>query len=136
MRKNIFPFKISVMSKCKCKKYLRLVLKIIGCDGYPRQFLLFLPRKETCVYFWTNLTLVFSAIPAARRLRSPFECIARSIGFPLRLRHVPRPLATFSRCSLGNLIAYGDRRISATGATQAPILPIERCTSSILLLSS
>ena len=48
----------------------------------------------------------------------------------------PRPLAIFSRCSLGNLIAYGDRRISAPGATQAPIRPIERCTSSILLLSS
>ena len=48
-----------VMSKCKCKNYLRLLLMFIGCDEYPWQFLLFLPRKETCVYFWTRSALIF-----------------------------------------------------------------------------
>ena len=49
-----------VMSRSECKFLLRLLPKIIGWDWYPWQFLLFLPRKEACVYFWTcfmHLTL-------------------------------------------------------------------------------
>ena len=51
--KNCGDF-VYVTSRSKCKFLLRLVLENTGWGCKAGHFPSFLPRKETCVYFWTQ----------------------------------------------------------------------------------
>ena len=98
--------------------------------------------KETCVYFWTTLTLTLFLLRLRRDdLYRHLRCIARSAGFPLRPERIL--LAAYAADDLKRCLCAADRMealrrcpdLSRSASCDFALQSSSRCSSGNLIAS-